>query len=235
MEKSTSAHQEISSDMADLKVTTAKQFTEMNQRLLSNMECQNKMSTTLLDLRGHFEKMSAFMEGLATKMELDRTKASVASLQASTSVGACSTGTQETPNDSQSIASSDSTTSGSSTSKTSVQSDASSIIYCSPEKKKQRSHRKTGNQLSTDMYDTTTFSAELEVGQAMDYMDVCHNLDDAFRTQEEDLSQDTPQPSSSAPDHLAVRGKENPLPSQYPAPLNPQYNLPTDLAGANSL
>jgi DNA repair ATPase RecN len=68
LELSTSTHQEISSDMADLKVNTAQQFTEMNQRLLSNMECQHKMSTTLLDLGGHFEKMSAFMEGLATKM-----------------------------------------------------------------------------------------------------------------------------------------------------------------------
>ncbi|KAI2506498.1 hypothetical protein MHU86_7908 [Fragilaria crotonensis] len=143
MELSTSTHQEISSDMAELKVHTAQQFTEMNQRLLSNMECQHKMSTTLLDLRGHFEKMSAFMEGLATKMELDRTKASSAFTQASNGgVGSRSADIRGIPNDLQSTASSDSTTSGSSTSKTSVQSDASSTIYSSRRRRNSAPMRK---------------------------------------------------------------------------------------------
>jgi len=235
LELSTSTHQEISSDMADLKVNTAQQFTEMNQRLLSNMECQHKMSTTLLDLRGHFEKMSAFMEGLATKMELNRTKASVASTQESTGVGSLSADIRGIPNDLQSIASSDSTTSGSSTSKTSVQSDASSTIYCSPEKKKQHSHGKTGPQQRTGMNDTNAFSDDLDVSQVLDYMSVCHNLDDVFSTQEDASSQVTPRASSNTSNHQTDCGPIHSLTSQYSAPLNPQYTLTTDLAGATRL
>lgn len=190
------------------------------------------MSTTLLDLRGHFEKMSAFMEGLATKMELDRTKASFASTQESTGVGSPSAGIRGIPNDLQSIASSNSTTSGSSTSKTSVHSDASSTIYCSPEKKKQRSHGKTGPQQRLGMNDTKAFSDDLDVGQVLDYMAVCHNLDDVFSTQEEASSQVTPRASSNTSNHQADSGQMHSLTSQYPAPLIPQYNLTTDLAGA---
>ena len=218
-----------------MKVNTAQQFTEMNQRLLSNMECQHKMSTTLLDLRGHFEKMSAFMEGLATKMELDRTKASVASTQASTGVGSLSADICGIPNDLQSIASSDSTTSGSSTSRTLVQSDASSTIYCSPEKKKQRSHGKTGPQQRTGLNDTNAISDDLDVSQVLDYMSVCHNLDDVFSTQEDASSQVTPRASSTTSNHQTDSGQIHPLTSQYSAPLNPQYNLTTDLAGATRL
>ncbi len=140
----------------------------MNQRLLSNMECQNKMSTTLLDLRGHFEKMSAFMEGIATKMEIDRTTATYASRQAPTDVGVLQRGVRGISHNSQSLASSDSTYSGSSASKTSVQSDASSTMYCSPEKKKQRSHRKVGTHKRTDMTDNNIFSEEFEAGPGLD-------------------------------------------------------------------
>ncbi|KAI2513682.1 hypothetical protein MHU86_822 [Fragilaria crotonensis] len=68
--KSGELQKHISADMEEMKVLTEKQFTEMNNRLLTNMECQHKMSTTMLDLHAHFEKLSAFMEGLATKWNL---------------------------------------------------------------------------------------------------------------------------------------------------------------------
>ena len=72
MHESQKTQQNISEDMEAMRSLTAQQFAEMNQRLLSNLESQHTMSTTMLDLREHFKKMSAFMENLATKMEFDR-------------------------------------------------------------------------------------------------------------------------------------------------------------------
>jgi hypothetical protein len=49
MKESKNTQQLISADMEDIKTYTIQQFAEMNERLLSNMESQHKMSTTMLD------------------------------------------------------------------------------------------------------------------------------------------------------------------------------------------
>ena len=67
IKKSNVTRQHISSDMKEMKTYTAQPFAAMNQRLFSDMESQDKISTTMLYLREHFEKMSSFMERLAEK------------------------------------------------------------------------------------------------------------------------------------------------------------------------
>ncbi|KAI2509151.1 hypothetical protein MHU86_5270 [Fragilaria crotonensis] len=132
MDESHTTQQHILNDMEGIKTQTAAQFEEINQRLLSNMESQHKMSTTMLDLREHFEKMSNFLENLATKMEVDRKNAVDTTMQVNYARAASSATRDLKFHDSQSTSSA---STGSSKSKASVQSNASSSVYCSPEEK----------------------------------------------------------------------------------------------------
>jgi len=135
MEQFNTTQTHISSDMSELKNNTAKQFTAINQRLLSNVESQDKISTTMLDLREHFEKMSAFMESLAHQMERNRQQSTSGTQSKATTASAYSFTAGGGATDSSSNSSA-SRTSSSSMSQHSLQSTASSTVYCSPEKKK---------------------------------------------------------------------------------------------------
>ncbi|KAI2502178.1 hypothetical protein MHU86_12314 [Fragilaria crotonensis] len=132
MDESHTTQQHILNDMEGIKTQTAAQFEEINQRLLSNMESQHKMSTTMLDLREHFEKMSNFLENLATKMEVDRKNAVDTTMQVNYARAASSATRDLKFHDSQSTSSA---STGSSKSKASVQSNASSSVYCSQRRK----------------------------------------------------------------------------------------------------
>ncbi|KAI2511569.1 hypothetical protein MHU86_2823 [Fragilaria crotonensis] len=184
MEKSNQTQQNISSDMEDMKAHTAQQFEEMNKRLLSNMEGQDKISTTMLDLREHFEKMSSFIESLANKMELDRKKAARKSLSQTTSIPRGHSVDASVESCTSRSTSNASTTSGSSIkSKSSVQSTASSTEYRSPEKKKQRSHGKHGTLPTMATHSDGISSDDFEECQSPEFMELCTNLDhDAFRS-----------------------------------------------------
>ena len=135
MEQFNTTQTHISSDMSELKNNTAKQFTAINQRLLSNVESQDKISTTMLDLREHFEKMSAFTESLAHQMERNRQQSTSGTQSKATTASAYSFTAGGGATDSSSNSSA-SRTSSSSMSQHSLQSTASSTVYCSPEKKK---------------------------------------------------------------------------------------------------
>ncbi|KAI2506425.1 hypothetical protein MHU86_8051 [Fragilaria crotonensis] len=234
MEKSNQTQQNISSDMEDMKAHTAQQFEEMNKRLLSNMEGQDKISTTMLDLREHFEKMSSFIESLANKMELDRKKAARKSLSQTTSIPRGHSVDASVESCTSRSTSNASTTSGSSIkSKSSVQSTASSTEYRSPEKKKQRSHGKHGTLPTMATHSDGISSDDFEECQSPEFMELCTNLDhDAFRSlddsrhhtniQRDDITQRDPTKSREVPS-----SDSPPL-----APLDPQYNISTDLAGA---
>ena len=236
MEKSNQTQQHISSDMEELKVHTAQQFVAMNKRLLSNMEGQDKISTTMLDLREHFEKMSSFIESLANKMELDRKKASRKSPSQTTSIPIGHSADASVESCNSRSTSNASTTSGSSVkSKSSVQSTASSTEYRSPEKKKQRSHGKHGTLPTTATHSEGILSDEFEECQSPAFMELCTNLDhDAFR------SFDDPQHHTNTPRvdinqlDLTQRREVPPSESQPLAPLDPQYKVSTDLAGAEN-
>ncbi|KAI2506081.1 hypothetical protein MHU86_8312 [Fragilaria crotonensis] len=234
MEKSNQTQQNISSDMEDMKAHTAQQFAEMNKRLLSNMEGQDKISTTMLDLREHFEKMSSFIESLANKMELDRKKAARKSPSQTTSIPRGHSVDASVESCTSRSTSNASTTSGSSIkSKSSVQSTASSTEYRSPEKKKQRSHGKHGTLPTIATHSDGISSDDFEECQSPEFMELCTNLDhDAFRSlddprhhtniQRDDITQRDPTKSREVPS-----SDSPPL-----APLDPQYNISTDLAGA---
>ncbi|KAI2492772.1 hypothetical protein MHU86_21777 [Fragilaria crotonensis] len=141
MEKSSEAQKHISTDMEEMKIQNTEQFAAMNKRLITNMENQHKMSTTMLDLHAHFEKLSAFMEDLATKMESDRTQATTTT-RVHKKPATSSDNAQRAGVDNYSTSSASSDSGSSQSHANSVDSSASSIVYCSPEKKKQRSHRK---------------------------------------------------------------------------------------------
>jgi hypothetical protein len=132
MHESQKTQQNILEDMEAMRSLTAQQFAEMNQRLLSNLESQHTMSTTMLDLREHFKKMSAFMENLATKMEFDRKTAVDSKLHATFVPTHSAKARRLMSQDSHSTGSASTSSSGS---KTSVHSTTSSTVYCSPEKK----------------------------------------------------------------------------------------------------
>jgi len=233
MKESKNTQQLISADMEDIKTYTIQQFAEMNERLLSNMESQHKMSTTMLDLREHFLKMSAFMESVATKMEYDRRNVSDSLPYASRARAPTSQARGLNPYDSCSTSNASTKSGSSSTSKESVQSTASSMVYRSPEKKKLRSHQKAASQPSITSESGNKLSDEFEEGQRSNYMDICANLNAAFSPQ--DNPSDTP--SSQAEYHSPTEMNTLPpsrthLSLQHTAPLDPRYNFPTDLAGA---
>jgi hypothetical protein len=58
-----------------MKAQHAQQFKELNNRLLTNMESQQKMSTTLLDIQAQFENISIFIHQLSQRMEQERNRA----------------------------------------------------------------------------------------------------------------------------------------------------------------
>ncbi len=231
MEQFNTTQTHISSAMSELKNNTAKQFTAINQRLPSNMERQDKISTTMLDLREHFEKMSAFMESLANQMERDRQQSSSGTQSQATTAGVHSFTAGGGATDSSSNSSA-SRTSGSSMSRHSLQSTASLTVYCSPEKKKQRSSQKLGNKKSTTARgDYDNLSDELEEGQGPLFMDVCTNLDETFLSQDDSslvLSRAVTMsivPNSSAKISYPT--------THHPASLDPKNNNTTDLVGAD--
>ena len=221
---------QISNDMEAMKALSEQQFQTMNQRLLVNMENQHKMSTTMLDLHNHFEKMSAFMEGLATKMEFDRTQGPITLLAKTPSV------THQIANasaDSRSIGTSVSSASSSSQSTFSMKSAASSTVYCSPEKKKQRSHRKVVRETTNTMDIPSQHSfGETSEGERAEYTDVCANLEDTFRSQE---------PSQRAFEHespTVLAPIVNPVAPHHnlyqSAPLDPNNTNVMDLDGVGT-
>jgi hypothetical protein len=147
IEKSGEVQKHISTDIEEMKIQNTEQFAAMNKRLITNMENQHKMSTTMLDLHAHFEKLSAFMEDLAQKMESDRTQATTTTRREHKPPAISSDKAQRSGADVYSTSSASSDSGLSQSNAHSVDSSASSIVYCSPEKKKQRSHWKlVGNK-----------------------------------------------------------------------------------------
>jgi hypothetical protein len=121
----------------------------------------------------------------------------------------------------------------SSISNASVHSTTSSSVYCSPEKKKHRSHRKEeAKPQSTFDDDENFFNESKDCHSQAAYMDVCANLDDAFSHQQNSQCspevKPMPNPTSARPTRFSTT-----LPNSM-APLDPQYKTPTDLDGADS-
>jgi hypothetical protein len=235
MKEAHQTQQQMSVDMENIKVYTAQQFDVLNQRLLSNMESQHTMSTTILDLREHFAKMSTFMENLANKMEFDRKHPST---NPQSHIGPTDNGTSQAAHHARLLShdscstSSSSSCSGSSKSKASVQSTASSMVLHSPEKKKLRSTNNGPDQLRRASCEQH-LSYGTEVPPRQDFMDVCANLEDAFTHQDDTQVQLTqeehPRPNASVNPSAVLEQHTHP----HPAPLDPQYKLSSDLAGAD--
>ena len=206
----------------------------MNKRLITNMENQHKMSTTMIDLHAHFEKLSAFMEELATKMESDRTQATTTT-RAHKKPATSSDNAQRSGADIYSTSSASSDSGSSQSHAHSVDSSASSVVYCSPEKKKQRSHRKlVGNKkFHLEESDHSHLQEDYpEQAEDAEYMDVCTNLDTTFEYQSNRISdqQDVCRYNPSSDTDVTVYQHNN---TQQTAPLDPQYNSSLDHAGAS--
>ncbi|KAI2490740.1 hypothetical protein MHU86_23838 [Fragilaria crotonensis] len=232
IEKSGELQKHISADMEEMKVLTEKQFTEMNNRLLTNMECQHKMSTTMLDLHAHFEKLSAFMEGLATKMEFDREPGPITAVASMDKPPSKSVLSQRHVTDLCSTSSASSASGSSQSNAQSVTSSASSKVYCSPEKKKQRSHRKLGNKKQQHDHSHQVYSSNDSPGcnSEVELMEVCTNLDEAFDSP--DIISSPAQVNLPPHDPSMSPVLTQPTPYPLPAPLDSQYTYPSDQAGA---
>jgi hypothetical protein len=236
MEKSSEVQQHISTDMEEMKIQNTEQFAAMNKRLITNMENQHKMSTTMLDLHAHFEKLSAFMEDLATKMESDRTQATTTT-RAHKKPATSSDNAQRSGADIYSTSSASSDSGSSQSHAHSVDSSASSVVYCSPEKKKQRSHRKLAGNKKVHLEESDHSHVQEdypEQAEDAEYMDVCTNLDTTFEYQSNRISdqQDVCRYNPSSDTDVTVYQHNN---TQQTAPLDPQYNSSLDHAGARDL
>ncbi|KAI2507030.1 hypothetical protein MHU86_7415 [Fragilaria crotonensis] len=141
------------------------------------------MSTTMLDLHAHFEKLSVFMEGLATKMESDREQEPITAVESTEKPPSRSVPTQRQVTDLCSTSSASSASGSSQSNAQSVTLSTSSKVYCFPEKKKQRSHRKLCNKKQQQPdHSRQAYSSDDSPGcnSEVELMEVCTNLDEAF-------------------------------------------------------
>jgi hypothetical protein len=235
IEKSGEVQKHISTDMEEMKIQNTEQFAAMNKRLITNMENQHKMSTTMLDLHAHFEKLSAFMEDLAKKMESDRTQATTTTRREHKPPAISSDKAQRSGADVYSTSSASSDSGSSQSNAHSVDSSASSIVYCSPEKKKQRSHRKlVGNKkFHLEESDHLHLLEEHSEQADAEYRDVCTNLDTTFKLQGNRISDQQEFCLHNPLSDTGVTVSSQHTKNQQRAPLDPQYSSSLDQAGAS--
>ena len=107
-------------------------------------------------------------------------------------------------------------------------------MYRSLEKKKQRSLRKAGTLPTTTMHRDEKSPDKFEERQgSAEYMDVCANLDAEYRSQ---VNFRYAHPRAEKVSHVNnPSAKASPPTFQHFAPLDPQYNIPMDLAGADPI
>ncbi len=222
MEKSAKNQQFISGELQEMKSQHAKQFTELNNRLLTNMESQHKMSTTMLDIQAQFENISIFIHQLSQRMEqerknaLDIPQALTPPLDRKAPSAGSSTGSK-----SESFAT-----------QQSDESSAESIVHRSPDQKRQRSSGDSTNQQQQNSLSAREAKATVDNTRTISYMKVCTDLDVAFQRQ--DLLQalpprvNTPSTTSTTSDKTS----NNPTDS---APIDPLPTYYLDPAGARTL
>jgi hypothetical protein len=232
------------------KVNT-QQFSDMNEKMMTTMESNHTMSTTMLDMRKQFEQMSKFMNEMADTLEKALQRPA-----ASTSVEM--TLSQHRAKRTQQRTSSNST---SSQSKMSQDSSQDSSIYKSPEKKKQRPREKARQDktmeadkpqiaaayseewdLNLDIqkevhnFDGNVDRAECEHDSTtVDTTEVCLNLEDIFNYSQ---MQDTQSPRPTAKLLMSKDNEDNAPNHQLrtiAAPLDPQYTINMDSFGATGL
>jgi hypothetical protein len=171
MVKSAEQQQLVSGDLQEMKTQHAQQFNELNNRLLTNMESQQKMSTTMMDIQAQFENISIFIHQLSQRMEQERNQALDTPQTSLPIFDGTTLSARSTSSKSESFAT-----------QQSDESSAESTVYRSPDQKRQRSARNSTNQPQTDSFSTRETKAT-EESTTISYMEVCTDLDAAFQRQ----------------------------------------------------
>jgi hypothetical protein len=70
MTQSATYQQQLSQELQVMKQDTTKQFSAMDSKVLTTMESQHQMSTTMLNVREQLDQMSQFMLEMTSKLEL---------------------------------------------------------------------------------------------------------------------------------------------------------------------